>query len=209
MGIDYGSMREALRKRREEGLASIAPSERLQFLKDYADTLEVQIVRMTAQLEAHTLYDVGKIVVASKDKEAKDGALTLSSALGDSIISKETIAKIAEDNRKPDIIRVEGENDLSLYCYVTHGVFRLTITNIAKEVAWLSDVAVDEAWRNLGVGNKMLSVAEGIAERNKCTAISLQVKADSWMKDWYARKGYSVVGEGYMDNMVMMSKKLK
>ena len=61
MGIDYGSMREALRKRREEGLARIDSSERLQFLKDYAETLEMQITRMTAQLEAHTLYDVGKI----------------------------------------------------------------------------------------------------------------------------------------------------
>ena len=45
-----------------------------------------------------------------------------------------------------------------------------------------------------------------IAQETGCDVISLQVENNSWMKDWYLRKGFIPVADGYDSNNVIMSK---
>lgn len=198
-----------LRNRNEVLSHADSPLERMQYLMSYADTLEQWLAEATWKLSLYNIYDVGKIYIVAKENDVDGKGLRLDGSLRGTTIDKDTVIKIAEDNRKTDVIRTENEDGVSLYCYITHGVFRITISKQTKEVAWLSDVTVDEGRRRIGIGNRILSEAEDVAKKNGCSVISLQVLHGSWMKDWYARKGYSVVGDGYMDNMVMMSKKLK
>ena len=92
-----------------------------------------------------------------------------------------------------------------LHIFLELGTCRLTISPKCPNVAFLSTVVVDEAHRRQGVGNALLAAAEQIAKQKVCNVVTLQVEHE-WKIRWYARHGFQVVGEGYDENMVMMSK---
>lgn len=103
------------------------------------------------------------------------------------------------------IIKDNSEYGNDLYVYIENGMCRLTISPKCHDVAFMSMLVVDEAHREQGVGNSILAVAESIAKQNGCKVITLQTST-GWTMNWYARHGFTVVGEGYEDGMVMMSK---
>ena len=90
-----------------------------------------------------------------------------------------------------------------------YGTVRMTHDYIMHEdVCFLSTLIVDSDHRGRGHGNRLLAFAEEQARKWCDTCITLQVKHDSWMHDWYARKGYHEVAPGYDNGMVLMSKNI-
>jgi len=87
-------------------------------------------------------------------------------------------------------------------------MYRLTLCEppYKSKAAWLSTLIIDERHRKLGYGNDLLANAETQARKLGCTALSLEVEWRSWVRDWYERKGFVVVAEGYEDKMVVMTK---
>ena len=59
-----------------------------------------------------------------------------------------------------------------------------------KETAYLSDVHVESPKRGVGIGNKILNLAEKEARKWNYTRICLKVLSNSWMHEWYKRHGY-------------------
>lgn len=49
---------------------------------------------------------------------------------------------------------------------------------------------VIENYRQQGFGTQALIDAEKIAKNHCCTTIYLKVESNSWMHDWYLRRGY-------------------
>jgi ribosomal protein S18 acetylase RimI-like enzyme len=79
-------------------------------------------------------------------------------------------------------------------------------------VAYLDSLSVDEKSRRQGLGTKLQEIRERIGVRLGATESFLWVKKDSWMHDWYKRRGYidysekeSQEGEG---NFIWMRKLL-
>lgn len=109
-------------------------------------------------------------------------------------------------NPNPIVNRTNGHLDLFYYSNI--GMYRLTLCepHYKSKAAWLSTLIVDESHRGCGHGNELLDHAEEGARKWNCTAISLEVEWRSWVRDWYERKGFVVVAEGYEDKMVVMTK---
>jgi len=105
------------------------------------------------------------------------------------------------------IITDKSKYGNELYIYLETGMCRLTISPKCPAVAFLSTVVVDEAHRGQGVGNAILAEAEKTAKQKGCNVMTLQTET-GWTMGWYARHGFMVVGEGYEDDMVLMSKHL-
>lgn len=61
------------------------------------------------------------------------------------------------------------------------------------EILYLSNVFVEETFRNIGIGTKILKAAERVAETIGAISIRLKVKQDSPANAWYRKRGY-----GYM-----------
>lgn len=66
-------------------------------------------------------------------------------------------------------------------------------------VLYLSNLFVEEASRNRGLGTKILKAAEKVAETIGASSIGLRVKQDSPVNAWYRKNGYGYVAsdDGY------------
>ena len=64
---------------------------------------------------------------------------------------------------------------------------------------YLSNLFVEEASRNRGLGTKILKAAEKVAETIGASSIGLKVKQDSPANAWYRKNGYGYVAseDGY------------
>lgn len=76
---------------------------------------------------------------------------------------------------------------------VPEDIFRFAIYRYDddKNTVYLSNVFVDKAYRNQGLGNTILNAADKAAKKLKANAICLKVLQDSFVHDWYERNGYS------------------
>lgn len=103
------------------------------------------------------------------------------------------------------IIKETSKYGREYYLCIENGMCRITISPKCHDVAFISMLVVDEWHREHGVGNSILAMAEDTAKENGCKVITLQTLT-GWTMNWYARHGFTVVGEGYEEGMVMMSK---
>ena len=101
-------------------------------------------------------------------------------------------------------------NDYGIDLFITseYGLCRITIPNKTPTVAFLSTLIVDDKHRHCGIGNKLLDTAKLIAKEYDCEVLTLQCN-DGWKINWYKRKGFMIIGEGYDPNMIIMSCNLK
>lgn len=83
-----------------------------------------------------------------------------------------------------DSIRIQRE-----YC-TNHSRIWLEIYEDDPNTCILTHLLVDEDHRQKGYGTKALEQAEMIAKDLGCNVIQLMVETDSWMHDWYLKKGY-------------------
>lgn len=101
---------------------------------------------------------------------------------------------------------IKDINDYGIDLFITseYGLCRITIPNKTPTVAFLSTVIVDYKHRHKGIGNKLLDTAKLIAKEYYCEVLTLQCD-EGWKADWYKRKGFMIIGEGYDPNMIIMS----
>lgn len=67
------------------------------------------------------------------------------------------------------------------------------------EVLYLSNLFVEESFRNIGIGSKILAAAEKVAETLGATSIRLRVRYNFPANKWYRKNGYCYIAfeDGY------------
>lgn len=58
---------------------------------------------------------------------------------------------------------------------------------------YFSNLFIDEKHRNKGYANKILEYVFAYAKQHNYTSVILNVIKNSWMEDWYKRKGFHFV----------------
>jgi len=101
---------------------------------------------------------------------------------------------------------IKDINDYGIDLFITseYGLCRITIPNKTPTAAFLSTVIVDDKHRHQCIGNKLLDTAKLIAKEYSCKVLTLQCE-EGWRANWYKRKGFVIIGEGYDPNMILMS----
>lgn len=84
--------------------------------------------------------------------------------------SKKTLITIKEKNKRSSAI---------LYWY-----------NDDNTTVYISNIFVRKNAKTKGIGTKLMNLCEQIAKKLGSKNISLWVKKDSWIHDWYKRLGY-------------------
>lgn len=74
-------------------------------------------------------------------------------------------------------------------------------------VLYLDMLSVSIDFRNKGLGTELQEVREDFGRLQGCELVMLSVKKDSWMKEWYERRGYQYYSDGE-DNLIWMEKSL-
>ena len=105
-----------------------------------------------------------------------------------------------------ETIAYNSEYGMDIFCHVQNGMCRLTVYDTCPSVMFLSTLVVNEKCRKQGIGTTILEEVDKIAQETGRDVISLQVENNTWMKDWYLRKGFIPVADGYDSNNVIMSK---
>lgn len=69
---------------------------------------------------------------------------------------------------------------------------------------YFSNLFIDKKYRNKGYADKILEYIFTYAKRHKYTSIILNVIKNSWMENWYKRKGFYFIadcGDDYEGNV--------
>lgn len=100
-----------------------------------------------------------------------------------------------------NIMTVDGSSFIRLYWYNND-------PSIAG-VGFIDSLNVDVDSRCLGLGGRMLSIAEGLAKHIMMNEINLCVSNNEWMHAWYKRLGYTDTHIDYdIDTYMWMEKKI-
>jgi len=71
-----------------------------------------------------------------------------------------------------------------------NGMITLQIDNDNKTFGWISNLSVFDKARKKGLGNRLLKECENLAKDLKLQKIYLTAEKDSFVFDWYKRKGF-------------------
>lgn len=75
---------------------------------------------------------------------------------------------------------------------------------------WISDISVEAARRRQGLGSELLLFCESVCWKLGCCDVFLAVERESWMYDWYRRRGYRDCVDDVTDtDVVRLRKSLK
>lgn len=58
------------------------------------------------------------------------------------------------------------------------------------DIIFIDSLSTEKNFRNLGLATELLDICEYIASCQNANKTVLWVKKDSWMHDWYKRRGY-------------------
>lgn len=82
--------------------------------------------------------------------------------------------------------------------------------NNDEKTAYLDMLSVNEEYRKCGIGTELQKIRELIAISTGATEARLWVDKDSWMHEWYKRRGYTDYADyEHVENCVWMSKRLR
>ncbi len=71
-------------------------------------------------------------------------------------------------------------------CFFAYSTF------LAKPLLNIHDIYIEESLRGHGIGKKMVKAVEGVAERNNCGKITLEVRKDNLnARDLYKSQGFT------------------
>jgi GNAT superfamily N-acetyltransferase len=74
---------------------------------------------------------------------------------------------------------------------------------------YLDGLSVDAEFRRKGIGTELQEIREGIGRNLGATISCLWVRKNTWMHDWYKRRGYADCGNNENEeNAVWMHKSL-
>jgi len=74
-------------------------------------------------------------------------------------------------------------------------------------VIYLDSLSVEESMRKQGVGTKLQEIRENIGKSIGATTSFLWVLKDSWMHEWYKKRGYEDYSDYEEDDMCIWMKK--
>ena len=77
-----------------------------------------------------------------------------------------------------------------------------------SSTVYLSNLLVNPDYRNNGIGKQLQEIREQIGRDLNANTSCLWVKKESWMFDWYQRRGYSELKTHARKGFVWMSKSL-
>lgn len=87
---------------------------------------------------------------------------------------------------------------------------RLYWFNKDDKSAYLDWLSVDEDYRKMGIGTKLQEIREHIAKCLNIKTVCLWVYKDTWMHNWYKRRGYvDYIDYEDEENAIWMKKELK
>ena len=125
-------------------------------------------------------------------------------------MKEETFDNIISDLQSKYVIHESNHEDyksIRIMCKDGSSFARACIYHNDPSCICLSDLYVQDDFRNKGEGKYLQEVRENIGISLGCDTALLSVKKNSWMFEWYERRGY----EYYMDdidNYLFMTKKL-
>ena len=73
---------------------------------------------------------------------------------------------------------------------------------------YLSNLFVNPDFRNKGIGNKLLDMLEQIGKDLNANTSCLWVKIESWIHEWYKKRGYSDLINHNQEGFIWMTKTL-
>lgn len=94
-------------------------------------------------------------------------------------------------------IDVHGVAKASIYCYIDD-----------YSTVYLANLFVLPEYRNRGVGEQLQIIREQIGKDVKAELSCLWVKKETWMYQWYEKRGYSYITEHQIEGYVWMQKSL-
>ena len=84
----------------------------------------------------------------------------------------------------------EEGNQLYIIEEEGHAMVRVYDYNDEPDVIFIDSLSTEEKFRNLGIATELLDICEYVASCQNADQIVLWVKKDSWVHDWYKRRGY-------------------
>lgn len=97
-------------------------------------------------------------------------------------------------------------NDTTTYIASDYGIIRCDFED-KPNTLFLSNLIVNENNRKQGYGTELINEAISYAKDHYCDTVSLEVDENEiWLLTWYKKLGFIIVGYGYMDNYLLMSK---
>ena len=94
-------------------------------------------------------------------------------------------------------IKADGVAEASVYWYLDD-----------SSTIYLSNLLVNPDYRNKGIGDKLQEIREQIGKDLNANTSCLWVKKESWMFQWYQRRGYSELKPHARKGFVWMTKPL-
>lgn len=85
-----------------------------------------------------------------------------------------------------------GDSEYIIYGH-GEGIIHMQIQDDYADTAVLSGLSVIPAYRNNGLATKLLEFAEMEASKRGCKHVNLGTEKNTWLVEWYKRKGYRVV----------------
>lgn len=73
---------------------------------------------------------------------------------------------------------------------------------------YFENIRVDSEFQRKGLGTRLLRMLEVFGKSLGATESYLWVRKDSWMHEWYRRKGYTDFKEHQVTNFIWMKKHL-
>jgi GNAT superfamily N-acetyltransferase len=87
------------------------------------------------------------------------------------------------------IVHINDERD-SAIIMEKHGVGMIRMIQESDNTMYLDYLSVVPFWRNKKLGTKLLAIAELSSSIINVSTIIIMIKNDTWLIDWYLRKGY-------------------
>ena len=94
-------------------------------------------------------------------------------------------------------IKADGVAEASVYWYIDD-----------ISTVYLANLLVNPNYRNKGIGKQLQEIREQIGKDLNAKTSCLWVKKESWMFEWYLRRGYSELKTHARKGFVWMSKPL-
>ena len=99
-------------------------------------------------------------------------------------------------NMEKIVIDEDGPIGRSVYItrYQGNALVMLTILNGNGDFGVIHDLIVHKDWRNAGIGEQLLNAACEEAEKLGLSRVRIAVEPQTWMEEWYERKGFMFTG---------------
>ena len=94
-------------------------------------------------------------------------------------------------------IKADGVAEASVYWYIDD-----------SSTVYLSNLLVNPNCRNKGIGEQLQKMREQIGKDLNANTSCLWVKKETWMHEWYKRRGYSDLNDHNQEGFIWMTRPL-